>query len=277
MTLEQGLNINKEICKLQDVFNTVGLLECNVNIENNIIILSITKKLGLINNVDKKVADFLYKYITKYIKQEIKDVYYDGLHISPILGYGDVLVITYDCKAINNNGNQKDEKIFDSIIKSLYYAVDEAKVEFCFYIEKDDTHDIPNEIYWQLDNWNDELVYDGMEDECIPPELIKVSKFKKEYLYGICLGYYSIDLHLFEGDVVPELIGVLFESTEDFCYITSYEDEEYVYLYSVCDLNDDNIFDIEEGLFNLLGLIKNSEDKNGMTLEDYFLNIKNKE
>ena len=41
MTLEQGLNINKEICKLQDVFNTVGLLECNVNIENNIIILSI--------------------------------------------------------------------------------------------------------------------------------------------------------------------------------------------------------------------------------------------
>ena len=173
MTLEQGLNINKEICKLQDVFNTVGLLECNVNIENNIIILSIIKKLGLINNVDKKVADFLYKYITKYIKQEIKDICYDGLYISPILGYGDVLVITYDCKAINNNGNQKDEKIFDSIIKSLYYAVDEAKVEFCFYIEKDDTHDIPNEIYWQLDNWNDELVYDGMEDECIPPELIK--------------------------------------------------------------------------------------------------------
>lgn len=277
MTLEQGLNINKEICKLQDVFNTVGLLECNIKIENNIIILSITKKLGLINNVDKKVADFLYKYIAKYIKQEIKDICYDGLYISPILGYGDVLVITYDCKAINNNGNQKDEKIFDSIIKSLYYAVDEAKVEFCFYIEKDDTHEIPNEIYWQLDNWNDELVYDGMEDECIPPELIKVSKFKKEYLYGICLGYYSIDLHLFESDVVPELIGILFESTEDFCYITSYENEEYVYLYSVCDLNDDNIFDIEEGLFNLLGLIKNSEDKNGMTLEDYFLNIKNKE
>lgn len=277
MTLEQGLNINKEICKLQDVFNTVGLLECNIKIENNIIILSITKKLGLINNVDKKVADFLYKYIAKYIKQEIKDICYDGLYISPILGYGDVLVITYNCKAINNNGNQKDEKIFDSIIKSLYYAVDEAKVEFCFYIEKDDTHEIPNEIYWQLDNWNDELVYDGMEDECIPPELIKVSKFKKEYLYGICLGYYSIDLHLFESDVVPELIGILFESTEDFCYITSYENEEYVYLYSVCDLNDDNIFDIEEGLFNLLGLIKNSEDKNGMTLEDYFLNIKNKE
>ena len=98
--------------------------------------------------------------ITKYIKQEIKDICYDGLYISSILGYGDVLVITYDCKAINNNGNQKDEKIFDSIIKSLYYAVDEAKVEFCFYIEKDDTHDIPNEIYWQLDNWNDELVYD---------------------------------------------------------------------------------------------------------------------
>ena len=76
------------------------------------------------------------------------------------------------------------------------------------------------------------------------------------------------------------MFGILFNrfaSTEDFCYITSYEDEEYVYLYSVCDLNDDNIFDIEEGLFNLLGLIKNSEDKNGMTLEDYFLNIKNKE
>ena len=65
--------------------------------------------------------------------------------------------------------------------------------------------------------------------------------------------------------------------TEDFCYVTSYEDEENVYLYSVKELNKDNVFDIEEGLFNLLGLISVAKDDAEDTLEDYFSNIKDKE
>ena len=136
-------------------------------------------------------------------------------------------------------------------------------------------HEIPNEILWELDTWNEGWIEDGEEEKCIPDESIKVYYFKKDWLYSICLGYYGIDLSLFETDIVPELIGVLFESTGDFCYITSYEDEENVYIYSAQELNEDNLFDLEEGLFNLLGLItpEVKEDGNDETLEDLFSEI----
>ena len=50
-----------------------------------------------------------------------------------------------------------------------------------------------------------------------------------------------------------------------------------MYLYSVKELNEDNVFDIEEGLFNLLGLISVAKDDTEDTLEDYFSNIKGKD
>ena len=53
-------------------------------------------------------------------------------------------------------------------------------------------------------------------------------------------------------------------------YVTSFEDEENVYLYSSKELNEDNIFDIEEGLFNLLPLISPKEKDTEDTLEDLF-------
>lgn len=224
------------------------------------------------------MGDFVFANFQKYIKQELADTYWNGIYFKPILGYNDtMLTITYDCREIKTNINKSINGIADAIIKALYYAVDESKVEFAFQIEEDENHDIPNEIYWELDTWNDELIMNGEEEECIPPENLRVSKFRKDYLYGISLGYYPIDLSLFETDVTPELIGVVFDSTEEFCYVTAYEDDDYVYIYTTSKLTEDNIFDIEEELFNLLSLIEKEEYTGTETLEDMFFDISSRE
>ena len=93
---------------------------------------------------------------------------------------------------------------------------------------------------------------------------IKQYRINKNCLYGISLGYYDIDMSIVESDLVPELIGVLFESVEDFCYVTS--DKDYIYLYSVVPFNDDTEFDIEEGLINCLHLLSQTNQEE--TLDD---------
>lgn len=277
MTLEQGLRINSEMQKVNDVISLIGLLFCEFSVNKNILIISISKQSGL-KNADKRVGDFVFANFQKYIKQELADTYWNGIYFKPILGYNDtMLTITYDCREIKTNINKSINGIADAIIKALYYAVDESKVEFAFQIEEDENHDIPNEIYWELDTWNDELIMNGEEEECIPPENLRVSKFRKDYLYGISLGYYPIDLSLFETDVTPELIGVMFDSTEEFCYVTAYEDDDYVYIYTTSKLTEDNIFDIEEELFNLLSLIEKEEYTGTETLEDMFFDISSRE
>ena len=225
------------------------------------------------NKVGNFIIDKIYSYL---LASEYNDKYFyigefrSNYEEKEEVGF--TLVFNFDKDELN-----RCKKIFDELVTALYFAVDEAKVEFGFHIEEANEHEIPNEIFWELDTWNEGWIEDGEEDKCVPDDAIKVYSFKKDWLYSICLGYYAIDLTLFETDIVPELIGILFESTEDFCYVTSYEDEENVYLYSVKELNEDNVFDIEEGLFNLLGLISVAKDDTEDTLEDYFSNIKGKD
>lgn len=277
MTLEQALHINSEMQKVNEAINLIGFLDCEFSVNKNILIISISKQSGL-KNSDKRVGDFVFANFQKYIRQELVDIYWDGIYFKPILGYCDTMVtITYDCRDVKTNITKNINGIADAIIKSLYYAIDESKIEFAFQIEEDENHDIPNEIYWELDTWNDELIMNEEEDKCVPPENLRTSKFKKDCLYGISLGYYPIDLSLFETDITPELIGVVLDSTEDFCYVTAYEDADYIYIYSTSKLTEDNIFDIEEGLFNLLSLIKKEGYIETETLEDMFFDILNRE
>lgn len=277
MTLEQALHINSEMQKVNDAINLIGFLDCEFSVNKNILIISISKQSEL-KNSDKRVGDFVFANFQKYIRQELVDIYWDGIYFKPILGYCDTMVtITYDCRDVKTNITKNINGIADAIIKSLYYAIDESKIEFAFQIEEDENHDIPNEIYWELDTWNDELIMNEEEDKCVPPENLRTSKFKKDCLYGISLGYYPIDLSLFETDITPELIGVVLDSTEDFCYVTTYEDADYIYIYSTSKLTEDNIFDIEEGLFNLLSLIKKEGYIETETLEDMFFDILNRE
>lgn len=277
MTLEQALHINSEMQKVNDAINLIGFLDCEFSVNKNILIISISKQSEL-KNSDKRVGDFVFANFQKYIRQELVDIYWDGIYFKPILGYCDTMVtITYDCRDVKTNITKNINGIADAIIKSLYYAIDESKIEFAFQIEEDENHDIPNEIYWELDTWNDELIMNEEEDKCVPPENLRASKFKKDCLYGISLGYYPIDLSLFETDITPELIGVVLDSTEDFCYVTAYEDADYIYIYSTSKLTEDNIFDIEEGLFNLLSLIKKEGYIETETLEDMFFDILNRE
>lgn len=277
MTLEQALHIDSEMQKVNDAINLIGFLDCEFSVNKNILIISISKQSGL-KNSDKRVGDFVFANFQKYIRQELVDIYWDGIYFKPILGHCDTMVtITYDCRDVKTNITKNINGIADAIIKSLYYAIDESKIEFAFQIEEDENHDIPNEIYWELDAWNDELIMDEEEDKCVPPENLRTSKFKKDCLYGISLGYYPIDLSLFETDITPELIGVVLDSTEDFCYVAAYEDADYIYIYSTSKLTEDNIFDIEEGLFNLLSLIKKEGYIETETLEDMFFDILNRE
>ena len=218
------------------------------------------------NKVGNFIIDKIYSYL---LASEYNDKYFyigefrSNYEEKEEVGF--TLVFNFDKDELN-----RCKKIFDELVTALYFAVDDAKVEFGFHIEECFSHEIPNEVYWELNTWNDTLIDDGEEEKCIPEENIKVYYFKREWLYSICLGYYGIDLKFFETDIVPELIGVLFESIEDFCYVTSFEDEKNVYLYSSKELNEDNIFDIEEGLFNLLPLISPKEKDTEDTLEDLF-------
>lgn len=218
------------------------------------------------NSVGNFLLNKLYHYLSE--SDYNNKVFYIGTVSSQYRGIEDAsFTVVIDFKEDELN---RCNILYNEMINALYLSVDDAKVEFGFHIEECFSHEIPNEVYWELNTWNDTLIDDGEEEKCIPEENIKVYYFKKEWLYSICLGYYGIDLKFFETDIVPELIGVLFESIEDFCYVTSFEDEENVYLYSSKELNEDNIFDIEEGLFNLLPLISPKEKDTEDTLEDLF-------
>lgn len=272
MNLEEGCKIILAVNKIQNVFDVINLFDLKLSVEENVLIVSISEKRELKTKVEKKIAHFLMKHFISYFKKSISPFCYNGYSIEPIVTFGETLVVTYPFSSIKKE--YKEKWLFIDFLEALYLAVDEAKVEYCFFIEEDINHSIPIEILWELDTWNDGCYDNGTLDECVAPEDLITYKFKKESLYGICLGYYDLDLSLFETDIVPELIGVVFDSTETFCYVTSYEDDEYVYIYSTTKLTEDNIFDIEEGLFNLLELISTNSNKQLDTLEDYYCELK---
>lgn len=264
MTIEKSNNILKNLSNFVDmVNNTITDLEVETSFNEN----EISIRIIHYPPANNKVARFIYNRTYELLQQDeyYNNKFYIGTCQCSFCGRMDKenFTVTYDC--------QNNDLVIKSLVEALYYAVDEAKVEFCFYIEGEFIHEIPNTIFWELDTWNEGWMDDGEEDEhFVSDEDLKVYRIKKECLHSICLGYYTINLDLFESDVVPELIGVVFNSIEDFCYVTSYENEDWIYIYSAKELNEDNLFDIEEGLFNLLGLISPAKDFCGLTLEEYF-------
>lgn len=272
MNLEDGCKILFDVSKIQNIFEVINLLNIKLSVEKNVLTISVSEKGDLKTKTEKKVAHFLMKHFVSYFKKSISPFCYNKYTIEPIVNFGESLVVTFPFSFVQKE--YKSQWLFMNFLESLYLAVDEAKVEYCFYIEEDFNHNIPVEIFWELDVWNDECYENDVPEEYISPENLRTYKFKKESLYGICLGYYDIDLSLFETDIVPELIGIIFDSVETFCYVTSYEDDEYVYIYSTTELTEDNIFDIEEGLFNLLEIISKNNNKQLNTLEDYYYELR---
>lgn len=264
MTIEESNNILKKLNSFADmVNNTITDLDVETSFNENEISIKIVHYPPENNNVAKFIYNKTYELLQK------NEYYNDKFHIGTckcsFCGKMEKenFTVMYDY--------QNNDIVIKSLVEALYYAVDEAKVEFCFCVEGDFVHEIPNTILWELDVWNEGWMDEGEEEEhFIADEDLKVYRIKKECLHSICLGYYTIDLSLFESDVVPELIGIVFNSVEDFCYVTSYENEDWIYIYSAKELNEDNLFDIEEGLFSLLGLISPAKDFSGETLEEYF-------
>lgn len=272
MDLECGYKLCKDIDLLKNAVHTIGLLKVEEKLEGNLLYIILeTKKTS--SPIEQKVAKFLMGEIIKNFKYFAATFNYGSLVVRPIisvLNHEETLVITY--QFIKDDTFYHKKELFFDLIKALVFAVDEAKVEYCFNI-KESEHEIPMLIYCELDTWNDGCIENEEEQECVEPEQLRVYEFDKKMLYGICLGYYPIDITLLENDIIPELIGTVFDSVEDFCYVTSCEDEDKVYVYSATELNEDNIFDIEEGLFNLLGLIIPEREYEYETLEEYYMEV----
>lgn len=262
------LLIAKEIFEKVNFFvdlvnNTIGILTARINVEEEY-----TMSIEIEKKINNDISDFLIKTFKKYIIQE-NDIYTISEDIN---GEKYLLIIDY---YLDKDALEINSRIINSLIKNLYLTVDEAKVEFGLDIDKDDSHRIPNEIYWQLDEWNEGWIQDNESEKCINEDELRTYKIPINCLYGLTLGYYDINTNDLETDIIPELIGILLDTTEDFCYATAYEDKNYIYIYTVKDLDADNVFDIEEGLFRILPLI--SEQEQDITLEEAFSNINKEE
>lgn len=270
MTLQESNEIIEDINRFLDLVNdNIGVLRADKFINGDEISIKIINNYPEENNV----ADFLYHKIHRMLikNPNNRKLFHIGSCGRSFNGILEEINFTVTYKKTNNSLVIKD------LINTLYYIVNEAKVEFGFHIEEIFQREIPNEIFEQLDVWNDGWIQDGEEDKCTPPENLITYGFKKDWLYSITLGYYNIDLSLLESDVVPELIGVILDSIEDFCYVTSYEHKDWVYIYSSVKFDEDNVFDIEESLFDLLGIISPSREKWNISLEDYYSIINNEE
>lgn len=275
MTLQMASDILDKFTTLCDVINQkIGVLKATKSvspISDNEISISIRCNDVKHNNVGLYLLTLLDKSL---LASEYNQKYfYVGGYNSVIDGIeekGINLVIDLKGEAVS-----KCSIVYRELIENLYFTVVSATVEFGFHIEACPSHEVAPDIFWELDTWNEGWIDDGEKDKCASRDDIKCYRFKKDWLYSISLGYYTINLDLFETDVVPELIGVLFDSTEDFCYITSYEDEENIYVYSVKELDDNNTFDLEEGLFNLLSNISFpiNVTKTDETLEELYIEI----
>ena len=260
MDLLEASKILNKIKRFENVINTtIGIINCKSDIifENKI---SMNIKKVEDNEVSSLLIDRMFNALLSCDAPFIAKTYNNGINISYYL---------------DKDGVAVNDMVIDELIKILYLAVDEAKVWFCPEIEQIEAFanemDVPLDIYEQIDNWNEGCMWSEREDEYVDIEDLKVYRMNKNCLYSISLGYYDIDMNVVESDLVPELIGVLFESTEDFCYVIS--DKDYIYFYSAVQFNDDIEFDIMEGLINHSHLLSITEQEE--TLEDLFSEVEN--
>lgn len=255
MDLLEANKIFKKIKRFRDIINTtIGVLRCETDVMfENKIEISIEKVAD--DEVGSFLIDKMFSALLSCDSPFIVNTYNNGIRINYYL---------------DKDGLYVNDMVIDELIKILYFAVDEAKVEFCTLIERIeegfDEFDIPLDIYEQIDEWNESCAWSDREDEYVDIDDLKVYRMNKNCLYSISLGYYDINLDIVESDLVPELIGILFDSIEDFCYVIS--DKDYIYFYSAVAFNDDIEFDIEEGLINCLHILSESEQTE--TLEELF-------
>lgn len=254
MELIQAKNVFNRLDRLVNVVNTtIGVIKANYEVLNyNQIVFH------LFYEKDSEVGKFLIENIMNIALQ-------NDYPFTIMNTYNGIDFIYY--VAPKDNFIPKcNDYITYFILDLIYQVIDMAKVEYCLIIEKLPNKEIPLEITFEVDQWNEDQEYYGedMTGSFVDYDDIKQYRINKNCLYGISLGYYDIDMSIVESDLVPELIGVLFESVEDFCYVTS--DKDYIYLYSVVPFNDDTEFDIEEGLINCLHLLSQTNQEE--TLDD---------
>lgn len=259
-TAKKVIDKLESFCNL--VNDTVGLLKAEYNLtEDDWVTITITK--NVVENDSIEVANFLFSTFFEELRN-INKAYQDDFknHITCVYS------VEYDAEERTND-------VIKVLTEVLYNTVDIAKVEYTSIVEKDVNHNIPAQVCWELEEWNSKCDYNEDEDGIHTYDDLMVYRLDKKRLYGLSLGIYKIDLGLIESDLVPELISVLFESTEDFCYVTAFEDKDYIYFYTTTELNDDNIYDIEEGLIQYLDII--SVTNPDETLEDFYYKIVEKE
>ena len=259
MNLLTTYKIFEEIDRVCDVVNsTIGILQMEKEIVNEDIIQIV-------------ISDYTQNEVSKFLRTKI--------YLSLIADRDDSFVIgvkTYqDCDEIlisykvDENAKETNHKVLKILVDTLYFAVDEAKVEFNQIVELYDDEvsedNVPMEVIDQLENWNDEC--DSYDSDPTYIEDLTIYSLPKNALYSISLGYFDINEELFESDFIPELMGYVLDIVDDFFSITSYEDDN-IYFYISGELNAEQIDALEDAIMETLPMASKKEQNE--TLEDLY-------
>ena len=266
MNLLTAHKIFEEIDRVCNVVNsTIGILQMDKEIINEDII-----QITITDYTQNKVSEFLREKIYLGLLENE-----DDLFVVRVKAYQncDGIFITYK---VNNDAKEVNHKVLKNLVSVLYYAVDEAKIEFNdiieLYNDDVDEDDIAMDVLEQLDNWNNESEMYETEETFI--EDLTIYSLPKNALYSMSLGYFDIDEELFESDFVPELMGYVLDIVNDFFSITTYEDDN-IYFYISGELDSSQIDSLEDAIMETLPMASKKEQTE--TLEDLYQDYVEKE
>ena len=247
---------------VKEVNETIGVIQVNSRISNesieNRVFLDFTKQDGKVGNF---IFEHLYNNLVKSVSKTPYKLKYDNIS-------KDTFSIEY---ILDVNVLDKNRYLIKDVAQEVLNVIDEAKVEFNLIFEEDFNHEIPEEIWWQVDTWNEET--EMYEENLDFIDNLYVYRFNKTAAYGLTLGYFTIEEETLEENWSPELFCYIMDETQDFAYATAYEDKDYIYLYSAKQLNEENVAQIEQDIVDKIDVISNSNPE--YSFEEYFENIKN--
>jgi hypothetical protein len=242
---------------IKEVNETIGVIKVDKRFSNegveNRIFLYFTKQN---NEVGNFVFEHLYNNLVKSVSKTPYKLRYDNINKN-------MITIEY---ILDVNEYCKNHRLIKDISEEILNVIDEAKVEFNLIFEKDFKHEIPEEVWWELDDWVDEN-----DDEFDFVNNLYVYKFNITAAYGLTLGYFIIDDKNLEINWSPELLCYVMDETQNFAYATAYEDDKYIYLYSVKELDEENIAEIEQNIVERISVI--SESNPEYSFEEYYDNL----
>lgn len=251
MTLLDVKDVFHRIERVVNIVNTtIGAIKASYTVKGDAITIK------FFTDKDNEVGEFILENIMQLaMKKE---------YPFSVCTFDKAIEFTYELEGIDMVS--KNKGVTADIVDILYQVVDMAKVEYCLTFEYSTEVELSFDILCEIDQWNEDQEYYGDDTTGSIVDYTRIRQYRmdKNCLYGTSLGYYDIDMSIVESDLVPELIGILFKSTEDFCYVIS--DDKYINFYSIVPFNEDIEFDIEEGLMNCLHLLSQTNQEE--TLED---------